>query len=101
MGADINAITGRARSPILIALDCKRADQALYLIECGAKVQEAAPKGTTPLILAAMKGLFDVIMAILKRPEVDVNSVDGEGWSALHWYELLFFFHLLQSDMHG
>ncbi len=60
------------------------------LIDSGADVNYTKSFGSTPLIDAAYNEHADVVSLLLQRG-ADVNSVDCDGWSALHcaaWHDL-------------
>jgi hypothetical protein len=41
--------------------------------------------GNTPLLLALKKGNIVVAEALLNQPDIDINTKDGRGFTALHW----------------
>ena len=42
-------------------------------------------KNVTPLIIASIKGLAEIVRLLLDVPGIDVNKGDSDGWTPLHW----------------
>ena len=74
---------GRNALHIAIQFDCSLAlfHGILHRIE---NVNRHDLMGNTALQLAARWGRFDFLVSLLDRPEIDPNSQDGDGCSALH-----------------
>ena len=83
-GMDMEAKTEMGYTPLACALNWGQEKAALYLIHKGADVHWKPPgKEQTTLHLAARYNLEVVAEQLLQRG-VDVNAVNGRGWTPLH-----------------
>jgi ankyrin repeat protein len=69
-------------TPLLFAARVGSLESARHLVAAGARVDEAAPNGETPLVMAAHSGYGDVAAFLLDRG-ADPRS-DTAGYTALH-----------------
>ena len=81
-GADINAVDIRNDAALHQALNNRRHNLALLLIDRGADVVSAGRSGTTPLHWAAAMGFPDII-ARLVQGGADLEVQDGAGQTPL------------------
>ena len=54
-------------------------------IDNGADVNEADGFGVTGLMYALEESHNNVVQLLLQHPLIDINKVDRDGWSALHY----------------
>ena len=54
-------------------------------INNGADVNEEDYSGTTGLMSALANSQNNVVQLLLEQPQIDINKVDQDGSSALHW----------------
>ena len=54
-------------------------------IDNGADVNEENGLGATGLVCALRHSHNNVVQLLLQHPEININKVDRDGWSALHW----------------
>jgi ankyrin repeat protein len=60
-------------------------DKAMFAIMKGAYPDIHNKAGWTTLMLACAKGNVDVVKGLLAKKGVNVNRVESDGWSALHF----------------
>ncbi|KAI5783977.1 ankyrin repeat-containing domain protein, partial [Pyronema domesticum] len=83
--ADINAIDSRGRTALAAAAISGHIDIVRALLKRTdlININSVDLDGKTPLILASARGFSDIVYALLERPEIDVNHVDNNRYSAL------------------
>ena len=79
-GADVNAVTERKKMPLQIALRKGNVDVVKVLLENGAYVGDKR----RALLWAAEGGLVDFAKVLIQNG-ADVNAVDEDKSTALHW----------------
>ena len=84
LGVDINAVDIDGCTALHLAIHQSHPEVALKLIHGGANGNIQDNTGSSSLRKAAMRGLEDVIDALLKH-DVDINAVDIDGRTALHY----------------
>jgi hypothetical protein len=83
-GADVNLINRKGESPLLMAIQFEKNEEAKVLLEAGADFNYVLPElGLTPFMLAAKNGNVEMIELLLERG-VDVNQVNNYGTNALN-----------------
>ena len=70
--------------PIHIACEKSTKEVVDVLIRYGADVN-SKHNGTTPLIVACKRGNFGIVQRLLQEPTIDIDAVDSNGSSALHF----------------
>lgn len=75
----------RGITPLMKAVPTGRIPVIAALIQHGASVNAADSGGSTPLMAAACMALFDVVRFLLEQPGLNIDAVDLDGMSALHW----------------
>jgi ankyrin repeat protein len=82
-GADVNAGTGTAWTPLHYAARYNQRAVAEALIAAGARVDSPTKYGWTPLHMAAEEGHLDVVQ-LLSAKGANVNAADEDGQTPLH-----------------
>jgi ankyrin repeat protein len=73
-------------SALHIAIMQNKLNMVTWLLAVGARVNFAFPLDEiTPLIRAASCGQLAMVKALLKRSDIELDTVDTEGHGALHW----------------
>lgn len=54
------------------------------LVNCGVDINDRSSKGITPLMLAAQKGMFEIVLLVYS-PLSELNATTPMGWTALHF----------------
>lgn len=80
-GADVNRqIDGM--TPFILACDCEKPEEALgivtYLLKHGAFINVADRSGTTPMMLAIKRGLYNVANLIIKQVSLEAADMQGK-----------------------
>ena len=65
------------------------AKQLIDHLNTNVNVQKSKGDGMSPLIFAIRMGHANIIHLLLNREDIDVNLVDKEGYTALHWAAVL------------
>ncbi|PGH00597.1 hypothetical protein GX51_05696 [Blastomyces parvus] len=87
---DINALNNEG-TPVLALAIHSAADQPdddivhMLLEQKGIMADQPDIHGTTPLMHAAIEGISGIVEALVSRTDVDVNSRDYKGRTALFW----------------
>ncbi|MCY3974598.1 MAG: ankyrin repeat domain-containing protein [Simkaniaceae bacterium] len=81
-GADTDGRNAKGRTPLIIAVE-GGLEVTEELLGCGAGVNIPDAKGRTPFAIAVEGGHSDIIRALLKRGDVDVDTCDDEGRTPL------------------
>lgn len=68
---------------VACAADCP--EVCRVLISYGASVNGVEGQTCTPLMSAAQEGNLEIVSLLLQQPSLLLNTVDEQGWSALHW----------------
>lgn len=95
-GANVNAVNGNGETPLLLAMQNRHEEVIDSLLQHGADPTIASTRGGTPLIVLAepipegekWTQDYDKDARLARKmiqAGVDVNAVDDEGMSALHW----------------
>lgn len=84
-GAVLNQYDLVGRSPIQVAIGKSHWDIFDHFIRLGDNPTHADKRGCTGLHYAAGGENNDDAVRKILRCEVDINGVDSNGWSALHW----------------
>lgn len=81
-GFDVNALSERGQSGLLLALREGSLDTARVLLEAPGLAADAANSaGETPLMMAALKGHLPIMAELIARGA----AVNREGWTPLHY----------------
>ncbi|NXP71062.1 RN5A ribonuclease, partial [Ramphastos sulfuratus] len=87
MGADVNICDNKDRNALIHALKegCAKSAVSIghFLLNHGANVKSKDERGKTALILAAEMKSSDLVEALLKKDEIDIDDADEEGNTAL------------------
>jgi ankyrin repeat protein len=84
-GAKVNAREGRpGQTALMWAVSEQHSDVADFLIEHGADVNETAPDGISPLLMASASGHQELSLFFMDQGE-DPNAADEYGTTALHY----------------
>ncbi len=84
-GADPNIPSREGQTPLMAAMDEKKPNAALALIEGGAKPNTHSPEYIYPIHLAAFAGDLDVVKALIAA-QADLDAIiRTNGRTALHW----------------
>ena len=83
-GADIEEKDENRASPLLFASRSGHLDIVKMLVEAGAGVCVTNKNGLTCLILASARGHTETVRYLVGLKELDVNSADKSGHTALH-----------------
>ncbi|NXG43207.1 RN5A ribonuclease, partial [Psilopogon haemacephalus] len=87
MGADINICDNKDRNALIHALKegCAKSAVSIgrFLLDHGVNVKSKDECGKTALILAAEMQSSDLVEALLKKGEIDIDDADEEGNTAL------------------
>ena len=81
---NINPRYEDGNTPLHIAVDNRRTESARLLIDAGADINISNNSQWTALHMAADLGDDDIVDALIKRPDVNINSRDGDGNTPLH-----------------
>mmetsp|Transcript_21734 Transcript_21734/g.64895 ORF Transcript_21734/g.64895 Transcript_21734/m.64895 type:complete len:570 (+) Transcript_21734:205-1914(+) len=82
---DVNAVDAVGRTPLVYAVMSKSSGAVAALLKGGADVAVADADGRSPLHWAAFHGKIKVLKLLLSNSTVNVNAVDKERRTALHW----------------
>ncbi len=86
--ADIHIKDNLGYTPFLEALGQKNREEfLLYLLEKGAKLDDAANSAFSTLMAASANGYINIVKLLIEN-KVNINSKNNEGWTAL-FYALL------------
>ncbi|NXX38032.1 RN5A ribonuclease, partial [Tricholaema leucomelas] len=87
MGADVNICDNKDRNALIHALKEGCAQSAVsighFLLAHGANVKSKDECGRTALILAAEMKSLDLVEALLRKGDIDIDDADEEGNTAL------------------
>ena len=83
-GADIDKKNGMRYSPLLLGCFSDANDVVKVLVRAGADVGARDRDGLTCLMIASAEGFTTIVESLLCMPEVGVDLVDAEHWTALH-----------------
>ena len=84
-GADINKEGQCNFHPLILASFNGFLNVVIYLVQKGALLDKATIESRmTPLIVATIEGHTDIVLYLLEEG-ANVNNVDSDGWSPLHW----------------
>ena len=70
--------------PIHLACEKSTAEVVDVLIQCGVDV-DRKHNGMTPLMVACKREHYGIVQRLLQEPTIDIDAVDYNGWSALHF----------------
>jgi ankyrin repeat protein len=85
-GINVNARDSARRTPLHFACETDYSFTLPLLLLCEAVDVNAKNKDVmSPLLMAAMRGKHARILDLLVRPDLDHESIDGMGMTALHW----------------
>lgn len=81
-GFDVNTLDDKGQHGLHVALRADALEVASYLATLtGVKVDSLTPQGESPLMIALLRGHFDLAQALVKHG-ADVNK---PGWTPLHY----------------
>jgi ankyrin repeat protein len=95
VGADVHArtakdtvrfnggVSGGSFTPLLFAARVGDVESTRILLDAGAKIDDAASDGMTPLFMALVRGHVELALQLLERGANP--NVDGPGFTPLHW----------------
>jgi hypothetical protein len=82
--ADASDLCGSAIRPLMLAAHGGHAHVVKQLLDAGASADVAhAENGVTPLIAASLVGDLQMVEALLKTGQLDVNRGEARNWTAL------------------
>ena len=84
-GADIEKKDARQCTPLLLGCKADVNDAVKVLVRAGADVGARDRDGKTCLMIASAGGFTATVKSLLCTPEVDVDLVDAQHWTALHY----------------
>ncbi|CDZ79492.1 ankyrin repeat protein [Legionella massiliensis] len=86
LGADPTLGSENGSTPLLAAINKSNDDieTVKVLLRAGANVNQADPRGITPLFVAAAKGHDKVVEQLLQAVGIDVNQAPQSGFTPLH-----------------
>ena len=73
------------RTALHIACDNGRLKLVSLLLSIGANINAVTGSGTTPLMVACKSTDHVIVQRLLQEPTIDIDAVDSNGWSALHF----------------
>ena len=83
-GADIEKKDVQKYSPLLSGCESDANDAVKVLVRAGVDVGARDPDGRTCLMIASSCGFTRLVKSLLCMPEVGVDLVDAQHWTALH-----------------
>ena len=83
-GADIEKKDYSGRTPLLFGCTSDANDAVKVLVRAGADVGTRDRHGRTCLMIASAGGSTTIVKSLLCMPEVGLDLVDAEHWTALH-----------------
>jgi hypothetical protein len=84
-GADVNGADGQGQTALHWAAVRGAVPAAELLLRSGARMDRADSRGYTPAHVAAQYGHTPVLYHFAVRWACDMEALDGDGRSALHW----------------
>lgn len=85
-GADYTDLLGPKSPALLEAVRFNRVEASRFLLGHGAGILATRDvNDATVLHLAAGTGNVELVKIILRRKEIEINSVDNQGWTPLHY----------------
>ena len=83
-GANVNAITKKRLTPLMLASLYGHLNIVKFLVQKGANVNAQDIKGFTPLMVASILGHIDTIRFLIQKgANVNASPTDGSGFTAL------------------
>ena len=82
-GAQLEAKEGEDMTPLYLAARGGHVEIVRLLCDCGADVEAHSYEGWRPLQYAAYHGHISVVKELIEERNVEINSRDDRGWTAL------------------